>query len=33
MPEAAERLARAERTAGRPELARTRVEGALRDYP
>jgi Tfp pilus assembly protein PilF len=33
LPAAAERLARAERRAGRPELARTRVEGALREYP
>jgi len=32
-PEAAQRLARAERSAGRPELARTRIEGALRQYP
>jgi Tfp pilus assembly protein PilF len=32
-PGAAERLARAERSAGHPELARTRIEGALREYP
>jgi tetratricopeptide (TPR) repeat protein len=33
LPEAAVRLARAEREAGRAELARTRIDGALRDYP
>jgi choline-sulfatase len=33
LPEATFRLARAERRAGRADLARTRVEGALRDYP
>ena len=33
VPGAAERLARAERSAGHPELARTRLEGALREYP
>jgi arylsulfatase A-like enzyme/Flp pilus assembly protein TadD len=33
LPDAAIRLARAERAAGRPELARTRIDGALRDYP
>jgi choline-sulfatase len=32
-PEAAVRLARAERAAGRLDLARLRVKGALRDYP
>jgi len=32
-PAAAARLARAELSAGRPELARTRVEGALRSFP
>jgi tetratricopeptide (TPR) repeat protein len=32
-PGAAERLARAERSNGHPELARTRIEGALREYP
>jgi arylsulfatase A-like enzyme/Tfp pilus assembly protein PilF len=32
-PEAAQRLARAEQAAGRPELARTRIDGALREYP
>jgi Tfp pilus assembly protein PilF len=33
VPSAAERLARAERSAGHPELARARIEGALREYP
>jgi tetratricopeptide (TPR) repeat protein len=33
LPLAARRLATAERKAGRVELARTRVEGALREYP
>jgi len=33
LPDAALRLARAERAAGRGELARTRIEGALREYP
>jgi arylsulfatase A-like enzyme/tetratricopeptide (TPR) repeat protein len=32
-PSAAERLARAERNAGRPELAATRIDGALREHP
>ena len=32
-PGAAERLAEAERSTGHPELARTRIEGALREYP
>jgi arylsulfatase A-like enzyme/Flp pilus assembly protein TadD len=32
-PDAAHRLALAERRAGRTELARTRVEGSLRQYP
>jgi arylsulfatase A-like enzyme/tetratricopeptide (TPR) repeat protein len=32
-PAAAHRLAHAERKAGRPELALTRVEGALQNYP
>jgi tetratricopeptide (TPR) repeat protein len=32
-PVTAFRLAQAERRAGRPELARTRVEGALQEYP
>ena len=33
VPDAAHRLARAEQKAGRLELARVRVEGALREYP
>jgi arylsulfatase A-like enzyme/tetratricopeptide (TPR) repeat protein len=33
VPGAADRLARAERSAGNPELARTRLEGSLREFP
>ncbi len=33
VPEAALRLADAEQSSGRPELARTRIEGSLREYP